>query len=183
MLSPATVTLLNLIQSPRSIRWGIPTDTSEQQHLTRGSQSTNAKQTSLAHRTEGFIRRGKEPRIPGGGQKSFLKNRKDPETTNFNPHAVVLVCVLFFLKLVVHVLRRNLHLFMTQECVGVLRAQKRATLLSSSANHKDQEAELTVRRTRTTYWLTNSEISTDEAQNLEQRERLLPPTVLPWASY
>lgn len=39
MLSPATVTLLNLIQSPRSIRWGIPTDTSEQQHLTRGSQS------------------------------------------------------------------------------------------------------------------------------------------------
>ena len=72
---------------------------------------------------------------------------------------------------------------MTQECVDVLRAQKRVTLLSSSAYHKDQEAQLTVRRTRTTYWLTNSEISTDKVQNLEQRECLLPHTVLPWVSY
>lgn len=72
---------------------------------------------------------------------------------------------------------------MTQECVDGLRAEKRVTLLSSSANQNDQAAELTVRRTRTTYWQTNSEISIDTVQNLEQRQNLLPHTVIPWASY
>ena len=76
-------------------------------------------------------------------------------SSHFGWPSVILVCVLFFWKLVVHIVRRNLHLFMTQECVDILRAQKRVTLLSSSAYHKDQEAELTVRRTRPHIgWLT-----------------------------
>lgn len=53
------------------------------------------------------------------------------------------------------------------ECMNVLRAPNRVTLFSCNAHQNDQEADLTVRKSSPTYWLTNSETNTDEVQVLE----------------
>lgn len=67
------------------------------------------------------------------------------------------------------------------ECVDVLWEQNRTPIFGNS--HQDNpEGDLTVRKSSPAHWFTNSKANIYIVQVWNQRHRLLPHTVTPWAS-
>lgn len=136
-----------------------------EQHICQ-RQPVNQCQQIQSYSTElkASLGEGRNLEFPGGGQLFLKKDWEISLNISIPPLSGLAVWLFFWTCCLCH---RHNHLLWHKSAWAS--AQKSILPASSSANHKDQEAELTVRRTLTTSWLANSEISTDESQNWAER--------------